>query len=390
MQPSPGAWWRRPTVARRATNLLIVLICLGVTVLAVRGRWSPFPQPVIAAAGILGSLAQWPRRRWPHLSAIAGAAAFALSSNVAAWLVGLFAGALHSPRRQLWVPGAAGFAGFFAWSWIDTGRPTAQGLITSVVSAGLVLGAGGYLATRNALLVALQEQADHAAAERELRDEQARASERTRIAREMHDVLAHKVSLIALHAGALELRAGSDARLREGTGLIRTTARQALQELREVLGVLRVENSGPGYGESPADLAALVQASTGAGQIVELDDSVGPLPPATARVVYRTVQEGLTNAHKHAPGARATVTVNRAGEESVTVTVRNDAGAERPVELPGSGSGLIGLAERIRLVGGSLRSGPSLRDGVRVWELHAVVPWLGQPADDRADGVEAS
>ena len=376
--------------ARHAADLLIVLVCLGVTVLAVRGRWSPLPQPAIAATGILGSLAQWPRRRWPHVSALTGAAAFALSGNVAAWLVGLFAGALHSPRRQLWVPGAAGFAGFFAWSWLDAGRPTAQGLIASVVSAGLVLGAGGYLGTRNALLAALRAQADHAAAERELRDEQARAAERTRIAREMHDVLAHKVSLIALHAGALELRAGSDARLREGTGLIRTTARQALQELREVLGVLRVENSGPGYGDSPADLAELVRASTGAGQIVELDDQVGPLPPATARVVYRVVQESLTNAHKHAPGALTAVTIERAGEESVTVTVRNEAGAERPVELPGSGSGLIGLAERLRLVGGSLHSGLNNRDGVRVWELHAVLPWLGQPADDRDDRVEAS
>jgi signal transduction histidine kinase len=162
-----------------------------------------------------------------------------------------------------------------------------------------------------------------------------------------------------------------------------------------------------------------VAASVRAGQPVELHDRAGELPPPTARVVYRIVQEGLTNAHKHAPGAATTVSLDRDGEpddpRGVTVLVRNEAGARAPAErslrsdhvserslrsdhvserslrsdhvsersarshqvadAAGSGAGLLGLAERIRLVGGSLRSGPAGRNG---WEIHAAVPWLDQ------------
>jgi signal transduction histidine kinase len=377
--------WRTPANLRRAVDAVAVLGCLFLTVLAVKGHWSPLPPWVIAAAGGAGSLTQWPRRRFPHAAAAAGAAAFALSGNPGPWLVGLYSGAVYAPRRQLWLPGAAGWAGFVAWSWLDSGRPTVDGVVYGALAAGLALAVGSYLATRNALLAALRERAEHAEAERVLREEQARAAERGRIAREMHDVLAHKVSLIALYAGALELHAGADARLREGTALIRATAREALRELREVLGVLRAE---PGA-EPFADLASLVRASTQAGQRVVLHDNAGTLPTVTARVVYRIVQEGLTNARKHAPGAGTTVTVERAEPDSVTVTVHNGLAGDAPAELPGSRSGLIGLTERIRLVGGSLRSGPAIRDGVPGWELHAVVPLVGQHAGEPA-GVEAT
>jgi signal transduction histidine kinase len=146
------------------------------------------------------------------------------------------------------------------------------------------------------------------------------------------------------------------------------------------LGVLRAESKGQDPVREPyADLASLVAASAHAGQPVELHDTVGALPQATARVVYRTVQEGLTNAHKHAPGAPTTVSIGRDDRGRVTVTVHNDAGTGGLADLPGSGSGLVGLGERIRLVGGSLRSGPLGADG---WELHAVVPWLDQRIED--------
>jgi signal transduction histidine kinase len=205
----------------------------------------------------------------------------------------------------------------------------------------------------------------------------------------MHDVLAHKVSLIALHAGALELHAGGDpARVQQGAALIRVTAREALQELREVLSLLQAAPGGP---ERPIawfpDLASLVEASTRAGQHVELRDDAGPLPPATARVVYRIVQEGLTNAHRYAPGAPTTVSVRGGDGGDVAVTVHNAPGAGAPIDLPGSGSGLVGLAERIRLVGGSLRSGPSGRDGRDGWQLQAVVPWLDHHVEEAANGA---
>jgi signal transduction histidine kinase len=372
METTQHARWRDP----RVVDAALVVVCLLLTVLAVKTPWSPLPRPVIAAAGVLGSLAQWPRRRWPQVAVVAGAAAYALSGNPGPGLVGLHAVAAYGPRRRLWVAAVAGLVGFLAWSWLDAGRPTVHDAVFGAFGVGLVFALGTYLATRDRLLAALRAQHEHAEAERLLRDEQARAAERTRIAREMHDVMAHKVSLIALYAGALELHATGDARLREGAELIRVTAREALRELRDVLGVLR---EGP-PGDPFADLAALVRASTSAGQAVELHDTAGPLPPATARVVYRTVQEGLTNARKYAPDALTTVSVGRSGDGPVTVTVHNAAGTGTPVDLPGSSTGLVGLAERIRLVGGSLRSGPA-GDG---WELHAVVPWLDQRVEEPA------
>jgi signal transduction histidine kinase len=241
----------------------------------------------------------------------------------------------------------------------------------------LVVTFGTAMATRTLLMASLRERAERAEAERMLREEQARASERTRIASEMHDVLAHKVSLIALHAGALELHTSSDrARVVQGAALIRTTAREALQELRDVLGVLRAESGEHTRASDWPDLASLVDAAARAGQYVRLRDHAGELPPATARVVYRTVQEGLTNARKHAPGAPTTVSIDHDEDGTVTVTVHNTAGTAPPMDLPGSGGGLVGLAERIRLVGGSLHSGPLGASGRDGWQLRARVPWL--------------
>ncbi|MEU8663359.1 sensor histidine kinase, partial [Actinoplanes philippinensis] len=346
----------------------------------------------------------------------AGAVTFALAGNPGPLLFGLYSGARYASRRHAWLCGIAGWAGFAAWSWFDSGKLTVDNIVFPPLGIALVVLAGVNLATRDALLVSLREQARRAEAEQLLRDEQARAAERTRIAREMHDVLAHKMSLIALYAGALELQTTADPKLRDATVLIRTTAREALVELREVLGVLRADvasaaasaqaaaaavarasaqagakapaparaaatalapaTASPSAGDTGAgqfpDLGALVGASSRAGHPVELRDEAGDLPAATARVVYRVVQEGLTNAHKHAPEAPTTVSVGRTEDGSVAVAVHNRAGAA-PMDLPGSGSGLVGLAERIRLVGGTLRSGPVPGDG---WQLSAVVPWL--------------
>jgi signal transduction histidine kinase len=185
-----------------------------------------------------------------------------------------------------------------------------------------------------------------------------------------------------LHAGALELMGGAGPdQVTQEAALIRVTAREALQELRSVLGVLR---SSPGQGvpdqaaveqgEPFPDLTSLVEASVRAGQPVELHDDAGSLPAATARVVYRIAQEGLTNAGKHAPYASTTVTVRRAEEGSVIVSVHNEPTASAPMDLPGSGSGLVGLAERLRLVGGSIHSGSTAEGG---WQLRAVIPPSG-------------
>ena len=340
----------------------LVAGCLLLTAFAVKGHWSVPSRPVIAVAGVLGSVAQLWRRRLPPLATVAGAAAYVLSGNPGPLVLGLYSAGAYGTRRLVLILTVVGWTGFAGWSWIGEGRLDATDAGTSALAAGAIAAIGRYAATSRALRESLRERAEQAEAGRALRDEQARGAERARIAREMHDVLAHKVSLIAVHAGALELGASSD-RDREGAVLIRVTAREALSELRTVLGVLREEP--PPF----ADLVALVDEAVRAGQRADLIDRAGPLPPDAARTVYRVAQEGLTNARKHAPGAPVTVTVER-DDHAVTVTVHNAAAIGAVLDLPGAGAGLIGLTERLRLLGGSLHGG-GVADG---WQLRAVIP----------------
>jgi signal transduction histidine kinase len=357
---------RLPTLDRRVVDAVAVLACLVLTAWAVKGSWSPLPRPVVALAGTIGSLVQWRRRQWPQAAALVGSAAYVVSGNPGPLLIGLYTGASLAPRRQVWALVIAGGAGIAGLSWVEADHLNLKDIAFAALIAGFVVAVGVYVATRRALIASLRERADRAEIERELREEQARADERTRIAREMHDVLAHKMSLIALHAGALELQStGTPPQIQQGATLIRVTAREALQELRTVLGILHTQPTEPFY-----DLAALVRTAMRAGQRIALDADAGVLPPPMARVVYRIVQEGLTNARKHAPDVPVTVAVHRNGDGSLLVSVRNGPPAHPPMDLPGSGAGLVGLAERIRLVGGTIRSGPC--EGG--WELRAVIP----------------
>jgi signal transduction histidine kinase len=226
-----------------------------------------------------------------------------------------------------------------------------------VLVTGVVFGWGLFVRARRELVRSLRAQADRAA-------EEARAGERRRIAREMHDVLAHRLSLLSVHAGALEFHPDAPAEeVAEAAGVIRQSAKTALEELRGVIGVLR-EDAAETLTQPPqptlADLAALVEESRGAGMRItariELGDAAPPA--AVGRTAYRIAQEGLTNARKHAPGAAVTLTV-RAPDGDLQVEVRSLA----PVAVaaaappPGAGTGLIGLAERVSLAGGTLEHG---------------------------------
>lgn len=356
----------------RLADAALVLVCLALTGLAVKGRWSTLPWPVIVVAGVVGSVVQWRRRSWPEVAAVVGAVAYTLSGNPGPALVGLYSGGSYAPRRRVWALAAVGWLGFVTQSLIDDHHLEASFILFSAVGAAFVVGLGLYTAARRALTESWRERAVRAESERRLHEERARAAERTRIAREMHDVVAHKVSLIALHAGALELTAtaGPD-RVEQEAALIRQTAREALSELRTVLGLLNDPASDQAEaGEPFADLVSLVDASARAGQHVELDDRAGPLPAATARVVYRIAQEGLTNARKYAPQAQTTVTVEHS-DDSVAITVRNSATARPPMDLPSSGHGLLGLAERVRLAGGTIHSGHTDDGG---WQIRATLP----------------
>ncbi|MBL8928627.1 MAG: sensor histidine kinase [Kineosporiaceae bacterium] len=252
-------------------------------------------------------------------------------------------------------------------------------LLTAVIAIGMFIGA------RRELVWSLRQRAEAAEREQELRVAQAQAQERARIAREMHDVLAHRISLLSMHAGALAFRTDLPPQvLREEARLIQRTAQDALTELRSVLGVLRtpgepVERPQP----TLAELDDLVGQARGAGP-VEVHRALDGAPPEwLGRQAYRIVQESLTNARKHAPGAPVTVTVTgRPGEQLVIEVVDDPArspeatagsrGSGAVATVPGAGLGLIGLAERAAAAGGTLEHGP-VPDGGYV--VRARLPW---------------
>jgi signal transduction histidine kinase len=236
---------------------------------------------------------------------------------------------------------------------------------------------------------------------------EARAAERARIAREMHDVLAHRLSLLATYAGALAYRPDAPPeQVSRAAEVVRTGVHQALDELREVIGVLRddtLPDLAAGIAPLPglADLPELVRESRAAGMRIEtggaawqatvlpeaglpgegLPESRLPeaggqaVPEAAGRTMYRVVQEGLTNARKHAPGQPVTVTLDGEPGAGLDVTVVNPAGPAPAfagaAAVPGTGTGLIGLTERLELAGGKLEWHNA--DGEFL--LHAWLPW---------------
>jgi signal transduction histidine kinase len=266
----------------------------------------------------------------------------------------------------------------------DTSMPNWSQAALGIVCIAAVLAWGMFVRARRQLAQSLRERAQRAESERV---EQARQHERHRIAREMHDVLAHRISLVSLHAGALELRPDGPAdEIARAAGVIRDSAHQALEELREVIGVLRAERAGDDdwaddAPERPqptlADLPELVDESRRAGMLVRLECRVADpaaVPVAAGRSAYRIVQEGLTNARKHAHGTEVTVTARGVRGDGLTVEIRNPwpLDAASTTAIPGAGSGIIGLAERASLVGGRLEYGRTPTGDFRLW---AWLPW---------------
>jgi signal transduction histidine kinase len=235
-----------------------------------------------------------------------------------------------------------------------------------------------YVVTRRRLVQALRERAERAEREQHLLAEQARAEERTRLAGEMHDVVTHRVSLMVLQAGALRVTA-PDEPTRKAAEELRAAGCRALDELRDLVGILQTTSDRDHTPEeaypSTAELAALAADSTAVGQPTELVEDGDPrlASPVVGRTVYRIVQEALTNAHKHAPGASVTVGV-RYDQAEVRLEVRNNS-PTRPVDAglvgTGSGVGLASLRRRVELVGGTLRAGPAPDGG---FLLEATLP----------------
>ncbi|GAB3567994.1 histidine kinase [Amycolatopsis endophytica] len=232
--------------------------------------------------------------------------------------------------------------------------------------------AGRYRAQRAALASAGWERAALLERQKQLEADQARLRERSRIAREMHDSLGHEWGLLALRAAALEVSTDLPERQREMAGELRAGVAGATARLREVIGMLRPD----GETDDGADIDGLIARAVAAGMRIEWDPPrPSPRPAAVERAAHRVVREGLTNAAKHAPGAAVTVRLEH-GPDSTTVTVVNGPATGQPGGSADGGSGLMGLTERVRLLGGSLRAGP--RDGG--FALVATLPHDAQPA----------
>lgn len=243
---------------------------------------------------------------------------------------------------------------------------------------------GRYWRQHQELLHAGWERAERLEHQQRITAERERLRERARIAQDMHDSLGHELALIAVRAGALQVAPGLDGRHRAAAAELRTGAASATDRLREIIGVLR-EDPGPGTETGPApvrpsreSIPDLVDRARASGIPVRLTGTAAlpALAPMTALTAHRIVQEAITNAAKHAPGAPITVTLTtRADGGTVTVTVDNDPAPGHPPPLPAGGRGLTGLTERVRLLGGALHAAPASGGGFTVTaDLPATPP----------------
>ena len=345
---------------------------------------------VDVVAGLAVCSAVWVRRDHPFAFGTAAVvcSAFFGSAGGAA-VCGLFTVAIYCvPRRTVQLV-LVSFVSCGIYGALYTGHSGYHtgnmivGLVATIAAAAF----GLFVRARRELVLSLHERNRQLQDEQAWRVQEARRAERNRIAREMHDVLAHRISLLSLHAGALEFHPDAPPEeIAKAAEVIRVSARAAQEELREVIGVLRADAQEEVL-EPPqptlADLTMLVQESRRAGMEVSLHTRVEAqtLPDTLGRTVYRLIQEALTNARKHAPGQLVAIelTGDRSAGVCVNVTNRPRVGAAhdgRPDgpdhEQVGSGTGLIGLAERVALARGTLRYGPLPGGG---FELGAQLPW---------------
>ncbi|GGX92149.1 histidine kinase [Streptomyces fructofermentans] len=371
------------------------------------------------------------RRRWPIAVVLVSIAITPAQMGFLMGLVGLYTlAASELPRRIIGALAGMSMLGMLIVTYVRAHQGMVRGdvpmgdwfvpflsITTSLGMTAPPVLLGLYVGARRRLMESLRERADSLERELQLlaeraeeRAEWARNEERTRIAREMHDVVAHRVSLMVVHAAALQAVARKDPeKAVKNASLVGDMGRQALTELREMLGVLRTgEGAGvpaarleavplaavgaaaaaaasravddeAGEGPCLADLGELVGQSAAAGMAVDLsvEGTQRGYAAAVEQTAYRVVQEALTNVHKHAAGAKTWVRLAHRGAE-IAMQVENgpppEVSAASDVRLPSGGNGLLGMKERVVGLGGVFVSGPTDAGGFRV---SAVIPAVG-------------
>ncbi|MBT2441930.1 sensor histidine kinase [Streptomyces sp. ISL-36] len=421
--PARSWWWwgrRRSAVLDGGLAVLSALEC-GLEGVGFAGHAS-LPVPVGVLFGLLVGAVLLVRRRWPITVVLVSIAVTPAEMGYLMGIVGLYSlAASEVPRRITAALAGMSTVAVFIVTVVRLRQDVAQadvdqqdfdpsGWYVPVVSLFMTLGLnappvlfGLYIGARRRLMESLRERADSLEQELSLladraeqRAQWARQEERTRIAREMHDVVAHRVSLMVVHAAALQAVALKDPQKAvRNAALVGDMGRQALTELRQMLGVLR-EEVGPapavvplaavGLAAAAAAEAAfedgpclgaveeLVEQSRQAGMVVELT-VLGEARAYAAEVeqtAYRVVQEALTNVHKHAAGAKVVVRLaHREAEVAMQVENGPSDAAATDAHLPSGGNGLVGMRERVTRLGGVFVSGPTDAGGFRV---SAVLP----------------
>ncbi|MFF4835050.1 sensor histidine kinase [Streptomyces sp. NPDC001315] len=362
---------------RRLPTPLLDALLVGVSLLDIWVHWDAHERLRMACA-LGAAFALLLYRRLPLLTFLLTLPAVLLSDAVIASMIALYTLASVTRHRTLLAVCALAFTLSDMTSWpspvFDLTR--ASTLITlgyTAATAAAPVFLGQLVQTRRDLSLRLAEISEARDHQQLLTAQAVLARERAQLAREMHDVVSHQVSLIAVHAGALQVGT-RDAEAKEAAGTIRRLSVQTLDELRHMVTVLRASGGRPAELTPQPSLADLEQLVGSSGIEVQLTtDLPEGLPATVQRAVYRTVQEALTNTRKHAPGATATVCIHHEGS-AVRVTVTNTAPTRPALPLPSAHYGLVGLRQRAALLGGTVTFGPTVDGG---YELRLELPAAG-------------
>ncbi|MBK3526678.1 sensor histidine kinase [Streptomyces sp. MBT70] len=427
-----GPWWwarRRSAVLDGGLALLSAVECAAEGVPFAREAGIPVSVGVVF--GLIAGAVLLVRRKWPIAVVLVAIAVTPAEMGFLMGVVGLYTlASCELPRRVIGALSGMSLLGTAVVTFVRVRQDMARGDLTlgdwflpfAAVTTSLGLTAppvllGLYVGARRRLMESLRERADSLERELQLlaeraeeRAEWARNEERTRIAREMHDVVAHRVSLMVVHAAALQAVARKDPeKAVRNAALVGDMGRQALTELREMLGVLRAGGdavrrpsgvplaavgeaaeaaasraaesraaveAGAGEGPCLSELEELVGQSAAAGMVVDLsvEGEARSYPAEVEQTAYRVVQEALTNVHKHAAGAKTYVRLAHRVSE-IAMQVENEPPPEpasaSAAGLPSGGNGLVGMRERVVALGGVFVSGPTDAGGFRV---SAVIP----------------
>ncbi|MFC4612205.1 sensor histidine kinase [Streptomyces maoxianensis] len=374
---APELWSRRRTAGELVLALVLGLMAAGTEELTGSAGLR------LLVVGAVTPLLSLLRRRLPApVLAITGALAPLMSGFAPLMMVvGWSAGRRIVGAGRALVAFTVAYGLFVGTMLVDTWSqqtPLTLVLLTTLyfLATAVVPGlASRYWTQRRTLLHALQERNSQLLRERAMVEGQARLRERQRIAQDMHDSLGHQLALISVHTGALEVDPELTPRQQEVVGVLRAASVTAMHELREVVGILRdgvegrapVDESGR-VARGTAGIGGLVDSARAAGNAVELryKGEVRPLAAAADHAAYRIVQEALTNAYKHAPGAPIEVELRYEPDSVVVEIVSGAVGAPARGEVVSGGQGLTGLRERARLVGGIVHAGPADDGGFRV------------------------